>query len=494
MSIAELSQDNDYELYIQKLHCTDIDNLRTAAYPFDFNTDLRIGQQLTGSIFIGKPAIGPNPQTPVYINGEIFNPVVATGYSAVAPIVAVDANGILIDNSLGEIKLEIADATHAGIVTEVAQTFAGDKTFNDNIIASKNIEMVNTSDASHGVITKNGIPFIHNKGTNNFFAGANAGNMTLNGIENVCIGQDVCNGLTNGSFNVVLGQSAGSQMTSANYITIVGYHAGDNITTVNDGCFFGAFAGVGCQGINNCAFGKTSQAVGSLGTANCSFGTNSLYNNQGSSNSSYGRNSGMANNTGNSNLCLGESCGNVGPTTGSNCILLANSGTIADNNLIRIGTVGTQTANYQAGIYGQTGNTSSLPCFVDNQGKLSTQAIKPQQIFYNSNTNITALNYLLLGNGQTNTESKAQFICTKSGTLGNLKALLTVAPGIGNSRTFTLQKNGIPTAEILTINGTNLTGTYIGTGITVAENDLISIRLTDVSAVNSIGIVTLELY
>ena len=76
-------------------------------------------------------------------------------------------------------------------------------------------------------------------------------------------------------------------------------------------------------------------------------------------------------NNGDSNIIIGSG-GATNLINGTENILIGNGGNTGDNNAIRIGTIGNQTDNYQAGIYGNTGGLPSLPVYVDVNGKLST--------------------------------------------------------------------------------------------------------------------------
>lgn len=65
------------------------------------------------------------------------NGIVAPGtnYTVSTPITAIDNNTLVINNTTKVVQSEIADATHAGIVSSSAQTFGGVKTFADGIVA-----------------------------------------------------------------------------------------------------------------------------------------------------------------------------------------------------------------------------------------------------------------------------------------------------------------------------------------------------------------------
>jgi len=76
--------------------------------------------------------------------------------------------------------------------------------------------------------------------------------------------------------------------------------------------------------------------------------------------------------TGNSNIAVGWNAG-ANLTTGSNNIDIGNNGVAAESNTIRIGTTGTQTATYMAGIYGMT-VAKSAGVFIDANGRLGTKS------------------------------------------------------------------------------------------------------------------------
>ncbi|MCJ7458489.1 MAG: hypothetical protein MUP17_05820, partial [candidate division Zixibacteria bacterium] len=65
------------------------------------------------------------------------------------------------------------------------------------------------STASVGVIKSGADRFIHNFGTDNFFAGVNAGNFTLSGAGgNTGVGRDALQALTTGYYNTAMGLNA----------------------------------------------------------------------------------------------------------------------------------------------------------------------------------------------------------------------------------------------------------------------------------------------
>lgn len=136
MSIANLLAENQYgPFFIGQLYSHRIDGGATGAVGVTGATgqelDIGLGRA-TSSVHIGTTG------TPVYINQVLFNGVGgSTGnFTAGAPVAASDGNAIIINNGTGVIQMEIADATHPGIVTAVSQTFAGVKTLLNGALLS----------------------------------------------------------------------------------------------------------------------------------------------------------------------------------------------------------------------------------------------------------------------------------------------------------------------------------------------------------------------
>lgn len=63
-------------------------------------------------------------------------------------------------------------------------------------------------------------------------------------------------------------------------------------------------------------------------------------------------------------------------------------------------------------------------------------------------------------------------------TIKTLSVAVNAAPGVGKSFTFTLRKNGIDTAKILTISGASIFASESATEISFAAGDLINIKIT----------------
>lgn len=127
--------------------------------------------------------------------------------------------------------------------------------------------------------------------------------------------------ITTGTSNTALGKLALASDSSGDSNTAIGYESMVSSTT----------------GIQNVAVGAWSMFNSAIGANNnTAIGYSALYN--------------LA--TGDNNIALGVNAGLNLTTTDSNNILIGNGGVVGDNSLIRLGTNGTHTATFIAGIDG----------------------------------------------------------------------------------------------------------------------------------------------
>ena len=136
-------------------------------------------------------------------------------------------------------------------------------------------------------------------------------------------------------------------------------------------------------GFSNTANGFSALFSNTTGVENTANGFEALYSNTtGSDNTANGVDALFFNTTGSSNIALGVSAGQ-NLTTGNNNIDIGNPGVAAEANTIRIGTVGTQTKTFIAGISGA--GVTGVAVKVNAAGQLGTapsserfkDAIKP---------------------------------------------------------------------------------------------------------------------
>lgn len=178
---------------------------------------------------------------------------------------------------------------------------------------------------------------------------------------------------TTGSGNAAFGFSALYSNTTGIENAAFGYDALDQNTTGNSNAAFGGQVMAGnATGSNNSAFGYWAMSGAFSGTDNTAVGYESLLGNvRGSFNTALGDSSLNHNVNGSYNVGVGASAG-ANISSGSNNIDISNAGTTTDSGIIRIGTAGTQTSTFIAGINGvQTGLTGAA-VVVDANGQLGT--------------------------------------------------------------------------------------------------------------------------
>jgi len=149
---------------------------------------------------------------------------------------------------------------------------------------NRNMNLLNSTSISTGVIMKNSTPFIHDftgAGTdgNNTFIGVNSGNFSMGGAVN-----------TYGSYNTALGKNTMIRNTTGSYNTSIGYLTLNQNTT----------------GLLNTAVGTYSMNLNVTGSFNTSLGVSTLYNNTtGNKNVAIGTYALFSNTTGFDNVAIG---------------------------------------------------------------------------------------------------------------------------------------------------------------------------------------------
>jgi hypothetical protein len=152
-------------------------------------------------------------------------------------------------------------------------------------------------------------------------------------------------------------------------------HSGSALLLYSDGngnFFSGQGAGnLTMSAVGNTAIGNSALVGNTTGSGNTANGRDALDNNtSGSDNTASGSEALFNNATGNNNIALGYQAG-ANLTTGSYNIDIGSSGIADENKTIRIGTQGTQTAIFIAGISGATA-ASGVAVFVNSSGQLGT--------------------------------------------------------------------------------------------------------------------------
>jgi hypothetical protein len=206
-----------------------------------------------------------------------------------------------------------------GVATLGANVFAGTQRINTG-----NLDL-DGSTATTGNITKDGVRFLHNFGSDNVFLGLEAGNLTTTGSGNAAIGAAALSANTSGFGNTATGHSALVANTN---------------------------------GVENTAIGGLALHNTTTGDSNTAIGFDALGGNL----------------TGNGNVAIGRSAGTFSTTGSSNVYVGAGAtGQPADSNTMRLGGQGFQTKTFIAGIRGiTTVNNNAIPVLIDSSGQLGT--------------------------------------------------------------------------------------------------------------------------
>ena len=286
-------------------------------------------------------------------------------------------------------------------------------TTGDITITSGNFNMPSTTSANVGVVEQNGNRFLFSyPDFRNTFLGVASGNFTLTGVSNVAMGHNAFQSATSAASCVCIGAGAGDSITSGGstvaigfgalgaqqtgtLCTAVGTTALENNTASANSAFgyqclnlntsgvqqsgFGHLCLSGATGSNNSAFGFVSGRFLTTGTDNCFFGNGTAGN--------------AALTSGSFNIAMGSSSGNALTTSDSSNILFNNTGTVGDNNKIRIGTQGTgsgqQNNCFIAGIVGIT-NSNAVPVTINSSTGQLGVGTKSSIIAWNNVTGTSA--------------------------------------------------------------------------------------------------------
>lgn len=264
----------------------------------------------------------------------------------------------------------------------------------------------------NGQFNKGGNLWLHDTGTDNFAGGNNALGSLTTGSGSTAFGDRALDAVVTANRNSAFGRESGF-LTTGNDHAFFGYGSGRNITTTNntimiqnDGvvgdaniCRIGNATHTGGTFITNKFFAGTTQSIAvgedaggndavgnsmfgnraginiTTGAINSGFGNSALANlTIGGNNQAYGSNA--LNNlvSGNFNMAFGFDAGTSLTTNDSDNILISNAGVAGDNTTIRIGTTGTHTDAFIAGIHGVTPGGVTQTVVIDANGELGSTA------------------------------------------------------------------------------------------------------------------------
>jgi len=185
---------------------------------------------------------------------------------------------------------------------------------------------------------------LSNPGTNNLFAGTDAGASNTTGVANAFFGRNAGQANVTGSSNSFVGFNAGAGNTTGGNNSFFGDAAGFRNAAGRDNSFFGFLAGFHNTASNNSYFGSFAGAQNTTGSFNAFFGAGSgasnttgeqnaffgqaagFFNMTGAGNSFFGYETGSNNTTGSSNAFFGRTSGHLNTTGANNAFLGTSAG------------------------------------------------------------------------------------------------------------------------------------------------------------------------
>ncbi len=254
-----------------------------------------------------------------------------------AGVLSVTGNADITATALGGAVTLDDTATDANIASRIVKRDGSGNFSAGTVTLAGNLNLPATTGSS-GAIYAGGFLLAHDFGYQNFFAGLGAGNLTMTGSGNVGVGSSVLSSNVGGADNAALGYFALAANISGNYNTAIGQYALFNNTNGYDQTAVGDWA------LRNMPSGNDNTAIGNQALQ---YLTNGIFN------TALGSYAGYSILSGNYNIDIG------------------NNGLAGDSQKIRIGTQGTQTNTFIAGIY-NTPLASGSPVFVDHNGQLGT--------------------------------------------------------------------------------------------------------------------------
>jgi hypothetical protein len=211
--------------------------------------------------------------------------------------------------------------------------------------------------------------FTNMTGNENTAVGDSALSEMDGGFGNTAVGFGACEDQADGDSNTAIGNDALQKNIHGSFNTALGDDAlQDNMASDNTATGASALQKTTTGG-GNTATGEDAMEENTTGSGNAAFGGDALGNNT----------------TGSGNIALGNHAG-INLTTGSNNIHIGHVGVAGESAKIRIGTKGTQTNTFIAGISGVT-VPGGAEVIIDTNGHLGTatssarfkEAIKPME-------------------------------------------------------------------------------------------------------------------
>ncbi len=213
------------------------------------------------------------------------------------------------------------------------------------------------------------VPLIHNFGTDNLFAGVNAGNLSTRGSHNTGVGVNALSANTTGFSNTASGAFALQSNTTGDSNTASGSRALQNNTTGVNNTASGVGALFSNNGSNNTAIGDTALFSNTTGGDNTASGFGALQRNTtGGDNTASGRAALVSNTTGSRNTASGSGAlfsNNGSNNTASGWAALERNTTGVNNtasgvDALRLNTTGTfNTASGSSALFNNNGGSNT---------------------------------------------------------------------------------------------------------------------------------------
>ncbi len=323
--------------------------------------------QVSSGVFTVNLNFGSSPFTtaaPRYLEIAVRAGFATGAYTTLAPRQLITsspysvqtiraASAAVADNSLqlGGIAANQFVQTNDSRLTDDRTPLAGSANYIQNIPAngqqtgSFNINGGGTANIFNAATQYNigGNRVLSIAGTNNIFAGSNAGLSNSSGGDNSFFGTNAGQANTFGNKNAFFGANTGKANTTGGVNSIFGYDAGKSNINGSENSFFGFEAG----------------RDNTSGAANSFFGTISgQRNTTGELNSFFGGNSGSSNTTGKFNSFFGVSAGNGNVSGENNAYFGAFSGggaTSTENTFIGTYSGGAGSQNAALGFFAKVG-------------------------------------------------------------------------------------------------------------------------------------------
>jgi hypothetical protein len=367
------------------------DGLFTVAIPLDPSLFaagtpywLQIQMEPSGGSFSTLSPLQPLTTVPYALfaetSGALSGTLPASQLSGTIPVAQLPAT-VLTENESGT----LANLTLSGNLEMPATQVSPDIIYsgtsyllyadnNGNVFSGQQAGASTTTTSGGMNNTGGGVSALANNtsGSANTAYGFNALFSNINGYQNTAVGYVALDSNTNGWGNTAIGYETLSDNTSGSGNTAIGWNA--LLANTNGGNTAVGFAALDdtFNGQQNTAGGGYALYLNTSGSENTAFGYEALQNNT----------------NGSFNIALGYFAGGS-LSTGSYNIDVGNQGVAGDNNVIRIGTQGTETNTFVAGIYDMP-ISGGLPVFVNSSGQLgSSSLIQGQSLQIGMNNTVT---------------------------------------------------------------------------------------------------------